>query len=492
MYMFLHQCVGSCRQKHETAKDKNHTSKYHQQRGGGGGGGGGEGSVCSLGAVANLPQGDTYQFYNHRTTCTIILNFIGIHSDLDLCGVKLKACPRPQLVAASSPMEVYKVYLKNKYQKQKMPHYGKWPNLPSKKYINMAVIERGKLPPGAISSNSKALTYGDINAVKRKSNITFSDIAKPDENGVFPKVVLVEGAPGVGKTTFAWEACRKWAEGEILQDFYLVILVRLRDESVRKAHCLGDLIQYPCDPKVRCEVIEGITKTSGQGVLILFEGYDELPASLRKKDSLCRKLIQDVAEFEEGTIVVTSRPWASEPFLLPYGNSRPVEQHIEILGFTTENIEDYISCILHDEPTLLEDVKQYLELCPHIHSMMYIPLNCAIVLEVYKMNKKQNSLIPKTMTELYSSLIRSLLLRYICDLPEDQSKDVSIKDLQDLPDGVRNHFNSLAELAYGGRTDKLFFLVKNFLVTSTVLVSCRARWNCMWILVLLNHITFST
>ena len=136
----------------------------------------------------------------------------------------------------------------------------------------------------------------------------------------------------MGKTTFAWEACRKWAEGEILQDFNLVILIRLRDQSVRSAQCLGDLIQYPRDTKFRSEVIEVITKTGGQGVLIIFEGYDELPASLREHDSLYRNLIQGGAEFDEGTVLVTSRPWASEPFLLPHGNSRPVEQHVEILG----------------------------------------------------------------------------------------------------------------------------------------------------------------
>ena len=116
-----------------------------------------------------------------------------------------------------------------------------------------------------------------------------------------------------------------------------------------------------------------------------------------------------------------------------------MEQHVEILGFTAENIEEYISSMLHDDPALLEDMKQYLELCPHIHSMMYIPLNCAIILEVYRNSKEENSLVPKTMTELYSSLIRSLLLRYICDLPEYEGKVFRFKSLQDLPTSVGNH-----------------------------------------------------
>jgi hypothetical protein len=138
-------------------------------------------------------------------------------------------------------------------------------------------------------------------------------------------------------------------------------------------------------------------KSGGKGVLLLFEGYDELPASLQQDGSLFRNIIQNGCEFDEGTVVVTSRHWASEPFLFPYSNpsARAVSQHIEILGFTTRNIEDYISSMLCDE--LLRDMKEYLELCPHIHSMMYIPLNCAIVLEVYKTSKKH---MPKTTMEL--------------------------------------------------------------------------------------------
>lgn len=198
--------------------------------------------------------------------------------------------PRPKkarLGTESSPIEVFGSYLRNKYLKQKIADHGKWPLLPSKKYINLAVIEKGRFIP---EENSKAFLYGDISDIKGRSEITFQEIAVTDEDDVVPKFVLVEGAPGVGKSTFAWEACRKWAEGEILTAFKLVILIRLRDYSVRKTACLGDLIQYPCDSTIQHKVIEEITKTEGTGVLILFEGYDELPAPLRDEASLFKNL----------------------------------------------------------------------------------------------------------------------------------------------------------------------------------------------------------
>ena len=94
-------------------------------------------------------------------------------------GLELKACLKSN-PAATTPVEVYSAYLKSKYLKQKTPYYGKWPNLPAKKYVSMAVIEKGKQ---TAFCNSKALTYGDINAVRRKSDVTFSDIAKPNKDG---------------------------------------------------------------------------------------------------------------------------------------------------------------------------------------------------------------------------------------------------------------------------------------------------------------------
>ena len=345
---------------------------------------------------------------------------------------------------ADSPIEVYKAYLSSKYLERKMPSCGKWPKLPSRKYINLTVIEKGEVSQEAALGNSNALVYGNIQAITRKGDISFQDVAKRDENGVLPKFVLVEGAPGVGKSTFAWEACRKWGEGKILEDFELVILIKLRDASIRNATCLGDLIQYPRDPAVREKVIDRITKSGGEKVLLLLEGYDELPALLRNEESIFTKVING-DQFDVGTVLVTSRHWASQPLLLPSDTNRPVSQHIEILGFTGENIKDYISSMLEKEPSLLKDLQQYLESCPHIRSMMYIPLNCAIVVEVFRHSKKESAVIPKTTTELYRSLTQSLLLRHTFSASE--CKKIS---LEDLPSSIKNHFDNLTELAYKG------------------------------------------
>ena len=386
----------------------------------------------------------------------------------DVVMPKLK---KAKLSPACSPMETYKAYLKSKYLEKKMPDDNKWPFSISKKYVNLAVIEKKRLSRTEAEEKSKALTYGDISKIMRNGDIQLADIAIPDEDGVLPKFVLVEGTPGVGKTIFAWKACRKWAKGKILQDYELVILVRLRDVSIRKATCLGDLIQYPRDPNIHQNVIDEITKTGGKGILLLLEGYDELPAPLREEESLFRNVIKGDL-FDEGTVVVTSRHWASEPFLLPYYDTkRPVSKHIEILGFNRDNINGYLSLMLKEKddskhigdnkkddlssmpkkkPSPLDDIIDYLELNPHIHSMMYIPLNCAIIVKVYQNSKEESSPIPTTTTELYSSLIRCLLLRHMNDLAEYKGKCTKLTDLRNLPECIKSHFDNIASLAYKG------------------------------------------
>ena len=62
------------------------------------------------------------------------------------------------------------------------------------------------------------------------------------EDGLHPQCIIVQGAPGSGKTTFAYEVCKKWAENQILRQFSMVILLPLRDKSIQIANKLEDLL----------------------------------------------------------------------------------------------------------------------------------------------------------------------------------------------------------------------------------------------------------
>ena len=341
----------------------------------------------------------------------------------------------------------YASYLKSVYTRDKLPIYDKWPLVKSKKYINLALIEKENVTKPEAVQFMKATIHGNIDNIKKsKRAMDIGQIAQlPD--GSQPKCILVEGAPGVGKSTFAWKLCRKWGKGKLLQQYQLVVLLRLRDKNMRAATNISDLFRYH-DHQIQQVAIEEIQRTGGKGVFLLFEGYDELPEKLRTESSVFLDVITG-RELPEATVLITSRPWASE--FLHRECKRHVSQHIEILGFTKDNIQSYLESTIPNDPSLLADLKRYISCYPHINSMMYIPLNSAIVVEVYRNSRKDESLVPKTITELYSSLFRSLLLRHLLDHPvHSKKRRWRVRSFSDLPQDVYQDLCELGRIAYEG------------------------------------------
>ena len=272
-----------------------------------------------------------------------------------------------------------------------------------------------------------------------RERITIDQIASKVE-GKFSKLVVIKGAPGGGKTTLSWELCRRWANREVWTDYSLVVLLRLRDENVQEAVELVNLFQCE-DTDVSKSVYTIIRKNQGQGVLFILEGLDELPPSLREKDSIFMKLITGRL-LPASTVLVTTRPWAVCD--LPVTCSSRVDQFIEILGFSFEQIQEYIDLMIRDGEAP-PGLREYINSNPRISSAMYNPLHARIVVEVYRENhENSNSIIPNTTTELYTEYSQILIKRCL-------ENDWSGK-LSELPSSLQVHFDKLCRIAYKGIT----------------------------------------
>ena len=257
--------------------------------------------------------------------------------------------------------------------------------------------------------------------------------------------LLIEGAPGVGKSTFAWEVCQKWGQHQLFNEYSLVVLLKFRDKRVHEAKCVSDLFYHP-NTQLKSEIHNGITATGGHGLLLILEGFDEAPASKRTMDSIFVRLFKG-QELPKATVILTTRPSASAE-LRQFCNSVN-SRRIEIVGFGKKEIDEYIQCAFSGEQSQ-SDFKDYLSLYPHIHSMMYVPLNSAIVTHVYESCKSSGTVVPKTMTQLYSSLIRTLLLRYLKDKEEYKDTCTIINSFKDLPQPVYDQFCEICKIAHMG------------------------------------------
>ena len=177
----------------------------------------------------------------------------------------------------------------------------------------------------------------------------------------------------------------------------------------------------------------------------------------REASSFWMKLITGKI-LPKSTVMVTSRPWAIKTLLKPEHGAR-ISQHIEVVGFTRKNISEYINKAFNNARKE-RNFCEYLARYPHIHSTMYVPLNCAIVVELYRLSGSTNP-APKTMTQLYTALVKTLLQRYMNSHPEGPTMSIAdclsgafrwqrIGFFKDLPPSVYEQLCTLSKLAYQG------------------------------------------
>ena len=75
----------------------------------------------------------------------------------------------------------------------------------------------------------------------KKIPIELKDVFEKIKEGQ-QKKVLIEGAPGCGKSTLSLHICHRWIDGQLFQEYSQVILVQLREPTVQNAKSIADLL----------------------------------------------------------------------------------------------------------------------------------------------------------------------------------------------------------------------------------------------------------
>ena len=265
------------------------------------------------------------------------------------------------------------------------------------------------------------------------------------------KLVLLEGAPGSGKSTLTLHICQEWAEGKLFQEYDIVVLVRLRDPLIGKAKTVADLL--PCvDDAMASEAETAIKAQYGAGVLWVLDGWDELPSDL-PSDSIINKLIQPrmfkKSPLVKSSVIIASRP-SSSAELHPLVSSR-----VEVLGFTPHELEQYFRECLKGDSRAVQNLLERIRNNPVVEGSCYLPLNAAIVAHVFLSGDHS---LPSSNHGIFTAVVQNILTRYLQDRLGKTTSVGDITSPDTLPPELQDSFKNLCQLAfYGVNNNKVTF-----------------------------------
>ena len=303
------------------------------------------------------------------------------------------------------------------------------------------MIQGQKIRRGPIDEEMIRLTLrGKVNDILyQKTPVELKDILEKDKDK--HEVVLIEGAPGSGKSTLAWHVCQTWESGKLFQNFRSVVYVQLRDPIIQSAQTVEDII--PALSRNQAEMVMAEFRScSGQNLLLVLDGWDELPSYLHTH-SIFQKLIQFPADLELhfSTVLITSRPIAS------IGLYQLISSRIKILGFTPTELNDYFTEALGGDSQAVQKLQDQLKESPMVEASCYLPLNAAIVSHLFL---AQNYSLPTTLHGVFTLLVVCCLKRHVAKQERETQR---ITSLDNLPSDIKPLFRNVYTLAYHGVMD---------------------------------------
>ena len=276
-----------------------------------------------------------------------------------------------------------------------------------------------------------------------------TEILSPLETSNNPQFVLIEGAPGIGKSLLLKEIAYRWGEKQVLQKFRLVLFVCLRDPAVQQMSLIVDLLQSFCkrdrrSTKIASACSDYLSENNGEDLALLLDGYDEYPEMLQR-DSLIADILKR-KELPCCGLIVSSRPHASIRL------HAQATIKVDILGFTEDERKRYIKESMKGQPNKTDELTQYLQSHSTINSLCFVPFNIVVLVYLYK----QGIPLPRNSAELYNYFICLTICRHLTK--HGHLLQSNITTLTNLPEPYNTIIQQLSKLSLEALSDnKLIF-----------------------------------
>ena len=238
-------------------------------------------------------------------------------------------------------------------------------------------------------------------AAEQVTSIT--GVFKPHSGCSKPRTVLIEGEPGMGKTTYCQKVVYDWANGQETDASFpkikLVLLLKCHDMSGNIWEAIDDqLLPKDIEEEERENFFKYIRANQSQ-VLLVLDGLDEAPSNLMK---IFSDLVES-RELSKSHIILTSRQEGSVKI------RKYCDTLLQIQGFAPENSHNYIKHYFKDleaqGQNLLKDIEQNIELGELIVNPLFTAMLCLFYEDL-------EGGLPLSKTQLYLEITECILKRF--------------------------------------------------------------------------------
>ena len=286
--------------------------------------------------------------------------------------------------------------------------------------------------------------------------------------------VLVVGRPGIGKTSLSTKVLRLWASGEAFNggehykaDFNVAFLVKFRRFNDGAKLSLRELLAGAETVQRLDDSVWEFIQNEPTKVLLIFDGLDEysrkeeidtredykndveekMPVSVLYKKLAAGELLRGAS------ILATTRPTA-----VKYVAHVNFQRTVEIRGFTSENVEEYVEKFTRGYPGAKEKIWGHIKSNINLFSLSYIPVNCFLICHCLLQSILcESSQLPTKMTDIYQMIVKMILFNHMHDmegLPRKELENLKsthmYEPFENFPKKLQKIFNSLGEIAFKG------------------------------------------